>query len=142
VNLVLAEAANSAPLPEPARFINLTLFVLFGFLFFYFVASPSIVYRCTKANIGRQRKMILHADDPDYTDEELFEAAKKRSQVIRSIMPIVLVCIIAFTELIDPYNWIFVVIFGPLLAFSYYKIVGSIMNLQALDDETSNERTD
>jgi hypothetical protein len=142
VNLVLAETANSAPLPEPARFFSLSFFVIFSFLFAYFIGTPSFIYKCAKFNREFGRKMTVGLELSELTDEELLADARKRSPYIRSILPIGVVCIIAFTQLIGPFNWIFVVIFGPLLAFSYYKAIDSIMDLQTPDDETSDEKTD
>lgn len=86
--------------------------------------------------------MTSHLELHELTDEELLADARKRSPYIRSILPIGVVCIFAFTQLIDPYNWLFVVILGPLLAISYYKVIDSIMALLEADDETSDEKTD
>lgn len=86
--------------------------------------------------------MTLGLELDELTDEELLADAKARSRYIRSLMPIGVVCMIAFAQLIEPYNWLFVVIFGPLLAFSYFKVIDSIMGLQEPDDKTSDEKTD
>lgn len=142
MNLLLAEAANSAPLPLPERIFSLLFFVSFVFAFCYIMGTPSILYRCAKFNRGLGRKMTLGLELDELTDEELLADAKARSRYIRSLMPIGVVCMIAFAQLIEPYNWLFVVIFGPLLAFSYYKVIDSIMALQEPDDETSDEKTD
>lgn len=86
--------------------------------------------------------MTLGLELSELTDEELLADARKRSPYIRSILPIVVVCIVAFTQLMDPFNWLFVVIVGPLLAYSYYKVIDSIMDLQTPDDEISDEKAD
>lgn len=142
MNLVLAEAASSAPLPESARIFSLSFFVIFSFLFAYFIGTPSFIYKCAKYNREFGRKMTLGLELSELTDEELLADARKRSPYIRSILPIVVVCIVAFTQLMDPFNWLFVVIVGPLLAYSYYKVIDSIMDLQTPDDEISDEKAD
>lgn len=142
MNLLLAEAANSAPLPEPAKIFSLVFFVVFAFIFAYFIGTPSFIYQCAKFNRELGRKMTVGLELSELTDEELLADARMRSPFIRSILPIAVVCIVVFTQLIDPYNWLFVVIFGPLLAVSYYKVIDSIMELQTPDDETSNEKPD
>jgi diacylglycerol kinase len=136
----LVETDLEALLPLAFR-IEL-LICAFLYLIAYIFFNPKLIHFFLSVSQIFIRSTITESNIESLSDHDLWALARKRSRLARSLAPTVVLCAIVMNHLTDPYNWLFAIIFGPLLAFSYYMVVGSIMDLQTRDDEASDEKTD
>ncbi len=139
-NVLICTAQDSLPAGQQVLFE--IIFAISLYPVCYLLFNPSLAFALLKAGQEMRRGINFNLNEEYRSTEELLLDARKQSHLSRALAPTMMTTILVSTNLIYPYNWLFAIIFGPLLALSYYKVVGSIMDLQTPDDETSDEKTD
>lgn len=139
--VILATAVQD-PLPVGQQILIEIILAISLYPICYLLFNPSLAFVFLKSGQDMRRGMNFNMNEEYRSTEELLLDARKQSHLSRALAPTMMTTILVSTNLIYPYNWLFAIIFGPLLAFSYYKVIDSIMGLQEPNDETSNEKTD